>query len=97
MSAKCNAELCINWTGQGCICAVMGLDIEAAKTEEEESVPRVILCSHCTERAVLTVQAEEAQDEEMHGCAAHFADVALTVVDMYIDDGVVCVYRANEV
>lgn len=28
---KCNAELCINWTGSGCICDVMGPDKDAAR------------------------------------------------------------------
>lgn len=96
MSAKCNAELCINWTGHGCICAVVGLDIEAAKVEEESTAAPVVLCSHCTKAAILTVEAEEAPDEPLHGCATHFADVAVTIVDMYIEDGVVCIYRANE-
>ena len=30
MSA-CDAELCPNWTGQGCICAVLGADMELVR------------------------------------------------------------------
>jgi hypothetical protein len=36
---KCNAELCINWTGSGCICDVMGLDKADARREEATAEP----------------------------------------------------------
>lgn len=97
MSRNCKAELCVNWTGQGCICDVLDIEPDAAVSIGGEGMAKVTICSHCTKPAILTVQAEEAQDEEMHGCAKHFAGVALTVVDMYSEDGVICIYRANEV
>lgn len=93
----CPQELCVNWTGQGCVCAVLDLPRPETDDEEaEEMTSQKTTCSYCAEDAVLTIEAEEAPDEPMHGCVVHAGAIALVVVDMYIEEGVVCVYRANE-
>lgn len=92
-SARCKAELCVNWTGQGCICAV--LDIEP---DTEEAVPKEReACERCDTPAVLVLDAEDADGPAVKVCAKHVADVALALLDAYGEHGVTCIYRANEV
>lgn len=36
--ARCAAEQCLNWTGQGCICEVMDLEPETTGEEDDEGL-----------------------------------------------------------
>lgn len=36
MSARCEAELCRNWTGHGCICEVMDIEPDVVNEDEGE-------------------------------------------------------------
>jgi hypothetical protein len=95
MDKKCNAELCINWTGSGCICDVMGLDKEEARlSEPEEETAVAPTCDRCDDPARFGVQPEDV--DTLHACARHLADVAIAAIEAWGEHGVICIYSATE-
>lgn len=65
---KCNAEQCINWTGSGCVCDVMGLDKEEAHVTDDEMVAGPE-CHMCPELAEFTVGRKRCR--RGHGDGLH--------------------------
>jgi hypothetical protein len=91
----CNAEQCINWTGSGCICDVMGLDKEEARhnetTEDEAVIP---ICDVCDDPAEFAVQPEDVDTK--FACAQHMARVCRAVIETWSEHGVICIMSATE-
>ncbi|WP_280392932.1 hypothetical protein [Nocardia wallacei] len=64
MSADCGAELCRNWTGQGCICEVMDLEPdlvdECAEHGRCEDCGNCLRCGNC----VCEMDFDDPDDDE---------------------------------
>jgi hypothetical protein len=89
----CNAELCINWTGSGCICDVMGLDKDDAKTIREED-PVTPTCDMCDGPAEFAVQPEDVDTK--YACAQHMPHVSRAVIEAWGEHGIICIMSATE-
>lgn len=44
---SCTAEMCPYWTGHGCICAVLNLELQCIHEMDDELIDGV--CIHCGE------------------------------------------------
>jgi hypothetical protein len=91
---ECNAELCINWTGSGCICDVMGLDKDEARVEAEGVEDVVPICDMCDDPAEFAVQPEDVDTK--YACAQHMAKVSRAVIEAWGEHGVICIMSATE-
>jgi hypothetical protein len=72
---KCNAELCINWTGSGCICDVMGLDKHEARHDRTEET-----CLYCVGSVVFEFSADGPTER---ACVEHAGVVLVDLSDRF--------------
>lgn len=93
---RCNAELCINWTGSGCICAVMGLDKDEAQHNEapEESV--TLVCDMCASPAEFELDIEDNQTLTPRACVKCMGWVCRAALENWGEHGVICLMSATE-
>lgn len=89
----CAAELCVNWTGHGCVCEVFGID-KAETTVDDAPEHEELTCDRCDESARVVVQPEDV--DALPACVRHLADVALAAIEAWGEHGVICIYSALE-
>lgn len=88
---RCAAELCVNWTGQGCICSV--LDLTPEVVEEEETMDQ-LTCDICDDTATFGVQPEDVDTK--FACSKHLHLVAHAAIETWSEHGVICIGRAED-